>query len=362
MLSTLDYSQQDTYTKLANSLNAFFEITQIDVLFYSFSGILVYRGEIISDNKVIQQTIDPEHFGKAIIFPIILDNQVWGFTMCSSEKSSNHRMQISKEYLSNLFNSHFSDCDRIQTQVLDPLTSDQLSKINYLSTLLQLKTNNNVLPIVSTESIQDEDSNEKFEAIKSIKEATSYICDNLNSSLTLNSVADHVFLSPSYLSRIFKKYMNINFINYINHQKVAKAQRELILGRKPINLISNISGFSQTSYFTKTFKKITGTTPSIYRKTGSAINRVYTIHHTVDWQPTESVFDVSKTFFKKQNLDYYYDSSNGFLYVNSIGDLTDAHEKSGWIFTVDGKQPTQSADQLSAADVSVIQWMYVDFR
>ena len=363
MLPTIAPSQQDTYIKLANSLNAFFEITQIDVLFFSFSGTLIYHGDIITDNKTIQQTMDPDHFGKSIIFPIVLNNQVWGFTMCSSAKSSNHRIQVSKEYLSNLFNSHFSEHENVQTIVLDPLTDDQLTKINYLSTILQLKTStDNVLPIATDTNDEEKSSTERFEAIKSIKEATHYICGNLNSSLTLNSVADHVFLSPSYLSRIFKKYMHINFINYINHQKIAQAQRELILTRKPINLISNVAGFSQTSYFTKTFKKITGLTPSAYRKENSEINRIYTLPRTLEWKLTDSVFDVSKIFFKNQNLDYYYESSNGFLYVNSIGDLTDSNEKSGWIFTIDGKQPTTSADQIPIKDVSVIQWMYVDFR
>ncbi|MCF4061919.1 helix-turn-helix domain-containing protein [Pediococcus acidilactici] len=368
MLSALNQTHDDrytpdSYTKLANSLNAFYEITQIDVLFYSFTGVLVYRGDIITDNKVVQKTLDPEHFGKSIIFPIILNNQVWGFTMCSSAKSSNHRIQVSKEYLSNLFNSHFANRQDLTAQVLEPLTDEQLTKINYLSTLLQLKSSaNNVLPIATAEDPQVRTSTEKFEAIRSIKEATNYICENLTSQLTLSTVAEHVFLSPSYLSRIFKKYMDINFINYINQQKIAHAQRELILSRKPINLIPNIAGFSQTSYFTKIFKKITGTTPSKYRKENAAISRIYTIHHTLDWPENASVFDVSKTFFTKQNLDYYYESANGYLYVNSIGDLTDANEKSGWIFTVDGRQPTNSADLISTKGVSVVQWMYVDFR
>ncbi|AEV95647.1 helix-turn-helix domain-containing protein [Pediococcus claussenii] len=359
MNNLLEPIHSETYKRLARSLNSFVEITQIDALFFSLSGVLVNDGTVSTDSKIIQHAIDPASFGKYIIFPIILNDQIWGFTMCNSAKSSHRRLQLSKEYLSNLFSSIFTDFSGSSSEVLDPLTKDQLTQINFLSTLLQLKSTTHAVSVLPDPEVPI--SSEKVEAIQSIQYATEYICKNLNSSLTLDSVANHVFLSSSYLSRIFKKYMHVNFINYVNHQKIAQSQLELILTRTPINLISNNAGFTQTSYFTKTLKKITGVTPSIYRKKNINVKKIYTIPHTVNWNRANSVFDVSKAFFKENKLDYYYESTDGFLYVNSIGELTDSGDKSGWVFTVDGQQPSDSADLISSKDKSVIQWMYVEF-
>ena len=51
---------------------------------------------------------------------------------------------------------------------------------------------------------------------KNIMMALKYINSNLEKSLTLENVSQKIYLSPSYLSRIFKNYFNDNFINYIN--------------------------------------------------------------------------------------------------------------------------------------------------
>ncbi|WP_369473049.1 DUF4430 domain-containing protein [Secundilactobacillus kimchicus] len=44
-------------------------------------------------------------------------------------------------------------------------------------------------------------------------------------------------------------------------------------------------------------------------------------------------------FFNKQGIDFFYQTANTFLYVNSIDNLTDSAENRGWLFTIDGQQP-----------------------
>ncbi|WP_353805419.1 helix-turn-helix domain-containing protein, partial [Acinetobacter baumannii] len=99
---------------------------------------------------------------------------------------------------------------------------------------------------------------------QSIEASIQYIEKNIRRTISLSKVAQEVFLSPSYLSRIFKKVLDVNFIDYVNNRKIAIASEKLALTKLPVNYIANQIGFSQTSYFTKIFKQRTGLTPSEY--------------------------------------------------------------------------------------------------
>ncbi|MGV7716425.1 AraC family transcriptional regulator, partial [Mycobacterium kansasii] len=67
------------------------------------------------------------------------------------------------------------------------------------------------------------------EAFRSISLAIDYIQKNIQRPISLNEVAQRAYLSPSYLSRLFKKYLHVNFIEYVNNQKIALAQEKLSL-------------------------------------------------------------------------------------------------------------------------------------
>ncbi|GAY73602.1 DUF4430 domain-containing protein [Lentilactobacillus kosonis] len=60
---------------------------------------------------------------------------------------------------------------------------------------------------------------------------------------------------------------------------------------------------------------------------------MFTIPHTIDWDESSTVFEVSKKYFQDKGIDFFYQSGNNNLYVNSIDNLTDSAEVSGWLFT-----------------------------
>jgi YesN/AraC family two-component response regulator len=82
----------------------------------------------------------------------------------------------------------------------------------------------------------------------------------------LEDVARVVFLSPTYVSKIFKNEMKCNFSTYLNKIRVEKSK--VLLLDNNINLIdiSSKVGFDDQSYFSKVFKKITGVTPGKFRR------------------------------------------------------------------------------------------------
>jgi two-component system response regulator YesN len=110
-----------------------------------------------------------------------------------------------------------------------------------------------------------------------MNQALHFIHDHIHQSLSLDEVAKVAYLSPSYLSRLFKRYLQTNFVSYVNTPKITLAQKQLATTLIPIHQIATQLGFSQTSYFTKVFKQTLGITPSQFRQQ----NRISQINQLV---------------------------------------------------------------------------------
>lgn len=360
----LTYSpKQEDYRSLAHSLATFTSLTQIKTMFFGFSGILLADDFVYLNTEAIESTLVDETFENYAVFPVSLNQQLWGAVLCKTTDVSKKRLFLSQSYLQNIMNEIIDTPTLGTVKVWEPLTSDQVSQINYLHDFF----GNHQTATMPTKSSQPtramklDQLDDRDAASRSITLAVDYIHQNIQQSLSLNEVAQKAFLSPSYLSRLFKKYLHVNFVEYVNNQKVALAQEKLALSTDTIQQISNQIGFSQTSYFTKIFKRKTGLTPSEFRQRNHTIQKIYTIPRKLDWENSESVYDVSKDFFKSNHIKYLADSTDGTTYVNRIGDLGDTDGNRGWVYTVDGQQPLQSADETPANDKSVIQWVYTDY-
>lgn len=89
------------------------------------------------------------------------------------------------------------------------------------------------------------------------------------SDLTLAQLAEQVNIAPHYLSQVINEKLNVNFLDFINGYRV-KAAQDLLTDPKfshyTILSIAYDAGFNSKSTFYAAFKKITGMTPSAYRK------------------------------------------------------------------------------------------------
>ena len=92
-----------------------------------------------------------------------------------------------------------------------------------------------------------------------------YICEHFSESITLQSVADHFFLSKEYFSFIFKQKTGFGFNEYLNQLRISQAMKLLENTNESIINIANKCGYSDSSYFTTVFKKISGISPKNYR-------------------------------------------------------------------------------------------------
>lgn len=98
-----------------------------------------------------------------------------------------------------------------------------------------------------------------------IRGATEYISNNYMNKITLESVAAHVYLSPSYLSRIFKEETGQNFNGYLNSVRVSHAKQLILEGNTDLVAVGAAVGYDDRSYFSKVFKRITGVTPNGFK-------------------------------------------------------------------------------------------------
>ncbi|MFD2331706.1 response regulator [Cohnella sp. GCM10020058] len=100
---------------------------------------------------------------------------------------------------------------------------------------------------------------------KLMGKARDYIAEHFHEAISLELVADHLQISPEYLSREFKKDFGENFTDFLLRLRMEKAKFYIREGRYRTYEIANLVGFQNEKYFSKVFKKATGFTPSEFK-------------------------------------------------------------------------------------------------
>ena len=98
-----------------------------------------------------------------------------------------------------------------------------------------------------------------------IEELLSYINENIDQQLTLESLAQRVSLSPFYFSRVFKKETGYTLREYLTNTRINAARFYLRSTELSLKEITYRCGYGSDSTFCTTFKRITGMTPLEYR-------------------------------------------------------------------------------------------------
>lgn len=98
-----------------------------------------------------------------------------------------------------------------------------------------------------------------------VRLAKKYIAKNYKENITLAQVAEAVSLSRVYFSILFKRETGMNFLEYINQCRIDAAKEMLKDIRYNIGEVAEASGFQDSRYFSKVFKKAVGISPSDYR-------------------------------------------------------------------------------------------------
>jgi YesN/AraC family two-component response regulator len=133
---------------------------------------------------------------------------------------------------------------------------NQVEDINQLSSVLSKFLDGFINCIFSIASLKNKDT---------IFKAINYIKDNFyNNDLKLNDVAEHVGLSSSYFSTIFKEETGLSYTEYLHKVRIETA-KEYLKNDYSLAGVAQAVGFNDQSYFSRVFKKMEGVSPGRWK-------------------------------------------------------------------------------------------------
>ena len=146
------------------------------------------------------------------------------------------------------------------------MINEQLEKKPYYDIMIKSAVYRLIGILYRNEILDDYFSKLNKTKLESLMPALQYIDEHYTEEITLEGISGSVHLNMQYFSRLFKKITDRNVSDYIMYLRVCRAQNLLLQTEKTILEISYNSGYSSISNFNKSFRKVTGCTPSKYRK------------------------------------------------------------------------------------------------
>jgi two-component system response regulator YesN len=102
--------------------------------------------------------------------------------------------------------------------------------------------------------------------ITGLHRGVKYIQESYNTPMKLPQVAREAGMSVSSFERNFKKQMGMTFTDYVNRLRITQAARMLMKDDLSMSDIAFACGYTNQFHFTRVFKKIMKSSPSLYRK------------------------------------------------------------------------------------------------
>jgi len=94
----------------------------------------------------------------------------------------------------------------------------------------------------------------------------SYIHKNYKTDISLKSIADAFYINPVYLGQLFKKTYGVYFNDYLHQLRIEEAKKLLKMTNLKIYEVASEIGYTDSNYFTVKFEKLTGLTPSQFKR------------------------------------------------------------------------------------------------
>ena len=121
------------------------------------------------------------------------------------------------------------------------------------------------------EKISEDISRKDVEQLKKhfeclVKKYKNYIYQHYAEDLSLETLAEKVYLSSGYLSFIFKKETGMNLNRFIRVVRMEKARELLCSSNMKVAQVSEQVGIPNVSYFCRSFREYYGSSPESYRK------------------------------------------------------------------------------------------------
>ena len=101
---------------------------------------------------------------------------------------------------------------------------------------------------------------------ETIEQVCAYLAANYRQKFSLTEVAARFYLSPYYLSRLFRRVTGQSIVDYLNNRRIEAAQKLLETTELSISAIAEQTGFASAAHFRRVFREVTDISPLQYRK------------------------------------------------------------------------------------------------
>lgn len=234
---------------------------------YSFIYNIKMKGHLLMDGKKINPPDERAPnicaFSPGVSHQEIMEN---GF-------SNYYAIFIRKEYFEKEL-SHYIDITNFKLEgTFFPKNSNMLSLLKLLVLEHQEKQigskeiigslNHLITNIIAR--IVTENPHKKVVSQNKIDSAINFMCQNIDSKITVQRLAEEVNLSVSHFTKLFKEITSQTPVEYLNHLRLEKAKRLLKFSQKNLTEVAFDCGFTSSSYFSYLFIDREGLSPSQYR-------------------------------------------------------------------------------------------------
>jgi YesN/AraC family two-component response regulator len=178
----------------------------------------------------------------------------------SWEKEQRNQLWVESclRHIIGIIEKHTNECCGCRNYDIEFMLDEALCYSNSLRELMD-----NVWHLVEKITLSTETKNVKADTLAYFNSIEKYITNNISEPISLPSICTLFGISQSYMSRLFRKYKEMSFNEYVTSLRIEKA-KALILGNPDMNLkdVAAFVGYNDQFYFSRVFKSMTGVPPS----------------------------------------------------------------------------------------------------
>lgn len=181
-------------------------------------------------------------------------------------ENSSHIKQVNfRKQCLNLYLMTANKMTPIQVQELNHLVSDNLLSIENKTLSWSLDMYKTWMNKFFHTIIQWKKEHQIHKKHDVIEEVLIYIDNHFSENLSLSSIAEHFYITPNYLSQLFRKKTNDTFLGYLTKRRIEKAKKLLLDSDAMIYEVCRQVGYEDLKYFRKIFEKNVGMKPSEFK-------------------------------------------------------------------------------------------------
>lgn len=96
--------------------------------------------------------------------------------------------------------------------------------------------------------------------------AKEFLRENFSEPPTLDELARAAGVHPTHLTRVFRQFEQCTVGDYVREARISYARQRMLESRQPLAEIALAAGFADQTHFTRSFKRVTGMTPTEFRR------------------------------------------------------------------------------------------------